>query len=147
MHLVYGCNFIACWSPLCKKFTSIKPNSTFCILRYFMHLIHARNMEDIKNLFQIHVKNTLLSTITSPNYTFPQLHIHFSSSLSVLYVPQNTTPFIWRSWYYSVQQYKLPSLLFHFLHFAAISSLLILNVLHFTLLSNNFLKNEHSQKK
>jgi len=61
--------------------------------------------------------------------------------------PIKHTAFIWRSWYYSVQQYTLRSVMRHFLPCAAFSSLLALSILHFTLLSNDLKNNEYNQKK
>ena len=71
--------------------TKLRPQnqSAFAgLLIYFMHLIHARNMEDIKQ----NIYSKYPSTITSPNYIFPKLHIYFSSSSSVHYVPPNIPP-------------------------------------------------------
>jgi len=93
-------------------------------------------------LFQIYINNTLPSTIKLPQVTHIFLIIPFRAVR-----PTKHTAFIWRSWYYSVQQYILRSVLRHFLPRAAIISLLVLSIPHFTLLSNNLKNNEYSQKK
>ena len=112
--------------------TKLRPQnqSAFAgLLIYFMHLIHARNMEDIKQ--NIYSKYTLIlpthlqlhPQITSfQSYTYISHHPHPCTTSHQTYPLHLKVPVLFRA---TVQITKLSA---QFLSGAAISSLLVLNV-------------------